>query len=123
MDQQHVLVVEDHAVLRGTIRDLLEAHFSGFSVLEAETGEEALDVAAVHRPGIVLMDITLPGMNGLETTRRLKARLPEVCVVIVTIHENAKYREDALAVGASAYVLKHRMGQELVPVLNSLLPG
>ena len=122
MDHQTLLIVEDHAVLRSTIRDLLETHFRGFSVLEAETGEEALTLAATHPPEIVLMDISLPGINGLEATRRLKERFPKVRVVIVTIHDNATYREDAMSAGASAYVLKRRMGQELVPVLSGLLP-
>jgi DNA-binding NarL/FixJ family response regulator len=116
-----ILIVEDHDAVRVSLRDWLRAVFPRCHVLEAATGEEA--VAAIDRqhPPLVVMDIGLPGMNGIETTRRIKAAAPEAQIVILTIHDGEAYRADATAAGASAFVPKSRMQTELVPALMALL--
>jgi len=116
-----VLIVEDHDTVRASLREWLGLAFPGWAFLEAKSGEEALDLACAQHPALVLMDIGLPKMNGIEATRRIKAALPSVSVVILTIYEDEAYRADAALAGASAYVAKRKMQSELVPVLTALL--
>ncbi len=116
-----ILIVEDHSLVRHSLGDLLSILFPQWVVLEAESGEEALALSAQCAPGLVLMDVALPGINGLETTRRLKASIPAALVVILSTYEAAEYEASALSAGASAYVAKRTMHTRLVPVLQELL--
>ncbi|GAB4557383.1 MAG: hypothetical protein Kow0047_01680 [Anaerolineae bacterium] len=116
-----ILIVDDHQVLRTALRKWLSLYFPECRYLEATTGEEALELAARERPSIVLMDIGLPGMSGIEATLRIREISPTSHVIIVTIHEEPEYEEDALAAGATAYVSKFQMGFELIPLLQRLL--
>jgi DNA-binding NarL/FixJ family response regulator len=116
-----ILIVEDHDAVRTSLRELLCATFPGCSFLEARTGEEALAMASAYPPHIVLMDLALPGMNGIEAVRHLKASAPDAQVVMLTIHEDAEYKLGASAAGASAYVTKGEMHSSLVPILTALL--
>ena len=115
------LIVEDHKSLRKSLRHLFSAFFPNSFILEAKDGEEALSFAFWHRPDIVLMDIAMPGINGIESTQRIKKELPMTQVVILTIHENPEYRADALAAGASTFIPKRKMGTDLFPSLSDLL--
>ncbi len=117
-----ILIVEDHDAVRGSLRAWLEALFPQCCVIEAASGEEAVALAQINPPCIVVMDIGLPGMSGIEATRRIKAVVPAAQVVILTIHEDQAYRIDAAAAGASAYVPKTRMQTKLLPTMMSLLP-
>ena len=119
--QATILVVEDHDAVRRSLRDWLEVAFPGCRVVEAASGEEAIAIAQARSPRLVVMDIGLPGMNGIEATRRIKAVVPAAQVVILTIHEGEAYRADAAAAGASAYVPKRTMQTELLPTLAALL--
>jgi DNA-binding NarL/FixJ family response regulator len=105
------------------MRDWLEIEFPQCRVIEAASGEEAITLARIESPRLVVMDIRLPGMNGIETTRQIKAALPLAQIVMLTIHTGDIYRADARAAGASAYVTKPRMHRELVPTLAALLGG
>lgn len=116
-----VLIVEDHEAVRASLRDWLSVVFQHWGLLEAKSGEEAVDLARRHNPDIILMDISLPGMNGIETTRRIKAAVPQAQVVMLTIHEAPEYQADAMAAGASAYIVKRHMHRDLIPVLQRLL--
>ncbi len=116
-----ILVVEDHDAVRRALRDWLEVEFSQCRVIEAASGEEAIALLQNEPPRLVLMDITLQAMNGIEAVRQIKATLPSVQVVMLTIHESDTYRADAAAAGASAYVPKRTMQTELVPTLTGLL--
>ena len=116
-----VLIVEDHDVMRATLRDWLGSALPDCLLLEAGSGEEAINLVRTHMPPVVLMDIGLPRMNGIETTRWIKALAPEVQVVMLTIHEASVYQRDAEAAGASGYVLKRKMHSDLVPVVAELL--
>ena len=80
-------------------------------------------MARIESPRLVVMDMHLPGMNGIETTRQIKAALPFTQIVMLTIHTCDIYRADARAAGASAYVTKQGMHSELVPTLAALLAG
>jgi len=117
-----VLIAEDHEVLRTTLRDWISAIFPNISVLEAKTGEEALSLTFDHLPDIILMDVSMPRINGIEATQRIKETMPQTKVIIVTVHESLEYQSDAAAAGASAYITKRKMGTDLIPVLRRLLP-
>jgi DNA-binding NarL/FixJ family response regulator len=116
-----ILIVEDHHVLRRTLRGWLETQLPGCSILEATTGEEALLMAQDDPPKIVIMDIGLPGISGLETTKQLKATIPTTKVVVLTKYEGEAYRLHAAVNGANAYVWKDAMLTELLPTLSALL--
>jgi len=116
-----VLIVEDHDAVRAALRDWLSVVFQDWGFLEAKSGEEAVDLARRNSPDVILMDIGLPGMNGIEATRRIKAAVPQAQVVMLTIHEAPEYQADAAAAGASAYILKRHMHSELIPALQRLL--
>jgi DNA-binding NarL/FixJ family response regulator len=117
------LIVEDHALVRTALREWLMGVFPGCHFLAVGSGEEAIALANSHAFDVVLMDIGLPGMSGLEATRRVKQILPQVKVVILTLYDTTEYRAEAGAAKANAYVLKQTMSTDLVPLLESLLPG
>ena len=116
-----ILIVEDHEAVRRSLRDWLEVEFPQCRVIEAASGEEAIALIRGESPRLVLMDISLPGMSGVEATRRIKAALPSTQIVMLTIHEDDAHRADATAAGASAYVPKRVMQTELIPTLTALL--
>lgn len=116
-----ILIVEDHEKVRRALRKLLEVKYSQYQVIEACSGEEALNLTLAESPQLVIMDITLPGMSGIEATRRIRATTSPPPVVMFTVHEDDIYREEAEAAGAIAYVPKHALQSELLPQLSSLL--
>ncbi len=121
MSRRIVLVVDDHAVLRGLLKSLLRRWFPGVGVVEALDGETAVSLAAEMRPDVVIMDITLPGMNGIEATRLLKAGLPNTSVIMLSVHELDAYRRDAIAAGADAYISKRHIHSALQGSLARIL--
>ena len=116
-----IMIVEDHPGLRKTLGDWLRAVFPQCLVIEAESGEDAVALGHAAPPHVIVMDIGLPGMNGIETTRAIKTVMPETCVVMLSIYEEDNYRQDARLAGASAYVAKRTMQTDLAPVLQGLL--
>ncbi len=116
-----ILIVEDHDQVRTLLKDWLSPIFSGHEFLEATTGEAAVTLAGDRLPEMVLMDIKLPQMDGIETTRHIKAISPQSRVVMLTIYEAFDYQAAAGAAGADAYVPKRTMHSELVPVMVQLL--
>lgn len=118
-----ILVVEDHDTVRRSLREWLEAVFPQCRVIEAASGEEAITIAQAKLPSVVVMDIGLQQMNGIEATRHIKAAVPTAQIVMLTIHEDEAYRADATTAGASAYVAKRTMQTELLPTLAALLSG
>ena len=116
-----ILIVEDHEAVRASLRNLLVASFADFQFLEAATGEEAMALVRSHRPEIVLIDIGLPEMSGIEATRHIKTEVPKTKVVVMTIHEAPDYHTDADAVGASGFLLKKEISSKLVPLFVELL--
>jgi DNA-binding NarL/FixJ family response regulator len=116
-----ILIVEDHDEVRRSLQDWLKIEFPQCRVIEAASGEEAIALIQVESPRLVIMDITLPGMNGIEAARQIKATLPSVQIVMLTIHDSDAHRAGAAAAGASAYVSKRAMSTELLPTLAALL--
>ncbi|TAN49718.1 MAG: response regulator transcription factor, partial [Betaproteobacteria bacterium] len=116
-----VLIVEDHATLRATLRDWLENTVPGVSVLSAGSAEEALDTVARVGADVVLMDIGLPGVNGIEGTRLFRLRAPDTVVVMLSIIDDRAHVADALDAGAVAFVSKRTMRHDLLPALHAAL--
>jgi len=116
-----ILIVDDHDRVRTTLHDWLSVVFPEYTVFEAKDGEEAVNKTIAQTPSLVLMDIGLPIMNGIEATRMIKAASPETKVVIFTIHESPQYQTDAVLAGASGYVVKRKMYSELLPMMKKLL--
>lgn len=118
-----VLLVDDHTLIRKGISMLMD-QWEGFEVVgEARNGEEAIELALRLRPDIILMDIYMPRLNGLEATRRIKALLPEIKVVILTIADDDETIEAAFAAGAEGYLLKTVEPQQLFYLLLDVARG
>lgn len=115
-----VLVVDDHAILRDGIRSLLESQEDILVIGEAENGMEAIELVKRDPPDIVLMDISMPQMNGLEATRFIHDHYPQVKVLILTQHDNPEYITPALQAGAAGYVLKRSGRRELLNALSQI---
>lgn len=120
MPDIRVLVVDDHAILRDGICSLLERQPGITVVGEAGTGREALARAGELLPDIVLMDVAMPEMDGLEATRRIKEIYPHIKVLILTQHDNREYIGPLLQAGASGYVLKRSGGREVVTAIRQV---
>jgi two-component system response regulator NreC len=118
-----VLLADDHAILRDGVRALLHDEPDMAVVGEADNGRWAVDQARTLRPDVVLMDIGMPLLSGLEATRQIKKENPSTRVLILTMHENAEYIQQVLAAGASGYVLKHAAGKELVNAIRAVAQG
>ncbi|MBI4282673.1 MAG: response regulator transcription factor [Chloroflexi bacterium] len=118
-----VLVVDDHAMVREGISLLLKAHPDMEVVGEATDGSEALEKVTELCPDVVLMDITMPKMSGLEATQQIKKVFPEMQVLALTVHGGAEYFFRILAAGASGYILKGGTSAELVTAIRALHQG
>jgi len=116
------LIADDNDVFRGEIKRLLEGE-PEVCVAEAGDGEEALRLAQELRPDIVLMDVVMPRMDGLEATRRIKAVQPETKVIILTVYDEEPYREAARESSADAFLLKKTVMAELIPTIGALVPA
>jgi DNA-binding NarL/FixJ family response regulator len=118
-----LLLVDDHAVVREGLRALLASDPRFEIVGEASEGVGALTAAASLDPDVVVMDISLPGVNGVQATKRLKSQNPSARVVALTIHEESGYLRSLLDAGASGYVLKRSAASELVRALQVVGDG
>jgi DNA-binding NarL/FixJ family response regulator len=118
-----VIIAEDHTLVREGTREILEREQDIQVVGEAARGDEAVRQALEHNPDVLLMDMRMPGMNGIEATREVSAQAPSVKVLILSAHEDEDYVREALAVGASGYLLKTAPGRELVEGIRAVASG
>lgn len=123
MTKIKLLLVDDHAVVRSGLRMLLENETDLDLVGEAGSGKEALALVPHLMPDVVIMDITLPDMSGIEVTQQLKQAHPDIAVVALTIHEDQQYFFEMLRVGASAYVPKRAAPDDLITAIRSAYRG
>ena len=115
--KRRVLIAEDHKMMREGLRSLLEERLGYECVAEANDGEEAVIKAGEFHPDIVIMDIALPNLNGIEATRQIKSHHPEIEVVVVSMHATRNYVLQVLQAGASAYLLKDSAFDDLAAAL------
>lgn len=123
MARIRILLAEDHAVLREGLRLVLEMQPDLQVVGEAGDGQEAVEKARALRPDLVLMDIAMPRLNGVEATRRIKRYCPETKVVALTQYQDREYVLPILQAGADGYILKQSDSQELVKGVHAVLCG
>jgi DNA-binding NarL/FixJ family response regulator len=118
-----ILLAEDHLVVREGLRRLLEAEKDMRVVGEAATGEEAVERSLSSLPDLVLMDISLPGLNGIEATRRIKAAQPAVSVLVLSAFDNEEFIFAVLEARAAGYLLKNMRGREIVNAIRAVVDG
>ena len=122
-EKHSILIVDDHHIIRKTLRQWLYGVYPGATIVEASSGEEALSVMADNPVQLVLMDLHLPGMNGIEAVRAIKANNPDTYVVMLTVQEGQHYRTTAAKAGANAYVVKRQMYEDLIPAISGIMEG
>ncbi len=118
-----VLLADDHTLVRAGIRALLEKLPGDEVAGEASDGREVIDLIKAHQPDVVLMDISMPGLNGLQALARITRDFPQVRVIILSMHHNDEYVMQALKSGASGYLLKRAATAELPVALKSVVGG
>jgi NarL family two-component system response regulator LiaR len=122
-EQITVLLVDDHALVRQGVRAFLETQQDISVVAEAASGEEAVGLAAEHAPDVALVDLIMPGMDGVEVTRRLRARSPRTNVVVLTSYHDDEHVFPAIRAGALSYILKEIGPQELADAIRRAAAG
>jgi DNA-binding NarL/FixJ family response regulator len=123
MSIARVLLVEDHVVVRQGIKALFSDEPDLEIVGEADDGRAALQSVSELEPDVVLMDISMPGLNGIEATRQIRQSYPEVKVVVLSMHSNEEYVFQVLRAGASGYVLKQSDSSEVLTAIRAALAG
>ena len=123
MKRIRILLADDHAVVRQGFRMILSAHSDLEIIGEAGNGREAVDLAASLRPDVVVMDVTMPELNGIEATRRLTADNPHVRVVALSMHKDSVYVREILRAGARGYLLKDSVADDLVAAVRAVAGG
>lgn len=123
MDKTRVLLAEDHTIVRKGLRSLLDKETGIKVVGEAEDGRKAIVKAEELHPDVVVMDIAMPGLNGLEATRQIKKRFPDMKIIILTMHANEEYILQSLKAGASGYLVKKAAPAELISAINAVHKG
>ena len=115
------LIVEDNSTYRQSLKELLCTRFSSMDVEEAADGEEALERIAALVPDIIFMDIKLPGENGLQITKKVKAKYPAIIVIMLTYYDLPEHREAAFQCGANHFLSKGTSTQEVVELVQSII--
>src|SRR5919198_1965013 len=123
MPPVRLLLVDDHALIRGGLSALLSSQDDFAVVGEAEDAESALAQARALTPDIVLMDIELPGEDGVSATQRLKMEMPDLTVVILTVHDDSQTLFEAIKAGAQGYLVKNVRSRELLEQLRGMARG
>jgi DNA-binding NarL/FixJ family response regulator len=118
-----ILIADDHALVREGLRTMLSGEDGIEVIAEANDGRQALTLCRELGPDLVLMDVRMPVMDGLEATRKIKQEMPKTSVMMVTMHENPDYLFEAVKAGAAGYVLKDASGERLLSAVRRTLEG
>jgi DNA-binding NarL/FixJ family response regulator len=121
LPQLVVLIVDDSLPMRTALCDLMALSYPSSIILQAESAEQALQMVISQPPDLVLMDIALPGMDGLTCLAEILRIHPHVCSVVISYHEEQPYHQKALDAGADTYVVKRRLYIDLMPAIKNLL--
>lgn len=123
MSAIRVLVADDHTIIRSGLRLLLERH-SGFEVVgEAADGRQTLELAESLRPDVVVLDIAMPNLNGIEAAKQIAAKLPKVSVIVLSMHSDESYVLRALKAGARGYLLKDSAESDIINAIRAVSQG
>jgi DNA-binding NarL/FixJ family response regulator len=118
-----ILIADDHELVRRGLATELTQIPGWVVVAEAANGREAVDLAAKHRPDVIVLDLTMPDLNGLEATRQILSAEPSARVLVLTAHESEQLVREVLSAGAQGYVLKSDAGRVLISAVEALLDG
>lgn len=121
--KQRIMIVEDHTLLRAGLRALLLQDPEIEIVGESDNGRDAIRLVGKLKPHLVIMDLSMPGMNGIEATRSIKRHYPETRVLVLTLHKTEEYIHESLGAGANGYILKDATHDELRVAVRSILNG
>ncbi|HJS20395.1 MAG TPA: response regulator transcription factor [Anaerolineales bacterium] len=119
----HILLVDDHAVVRSGLRMLLENERDVEIIGEASSAQDAIEAAMTLKPNVILMDIGLPDLSGIDATREIRKRVPDSAIVALTIHEDEEYFFKMLEAGATGYVPKRAAPEELLTAIRAAATG
>lgn len=123
MNKIRVLLADDHAILREGISALLSLQNDIEIIAQASNGQEAIEMAKKLNPDVVLMDISMPLMDGLEATRRIKKDNPKIKVLVLTEHDNNEYILSTVKAGSDGYLPKRAVGQDLLTAIRAIYQG
>jgi two-component system response regulator NreC len=123
MNKIRLMLVDDHEVVRVGLKTFLQTQEDFDVVAEASNGEEAISRAMEMHPDVILMDITMPGVDGLEATRRLRVLCPKSLILALTVHDDKQYFMQMLAAGASGYITKQAAGDDLISAIHTIFAG
>jgi two-component system response regulator NreC len=123
MKKIRLMLVDDHEVVRVGLKTFLQTQEDFEVVAEASNGEEAVNRAMTSHPDVILMDITMPGVDGLEATRRLRILSPKSLILALTVHDDKQYFMQMLAAGASGYITKQAAGDDLIAAIHTVFAG
>jgi two-component system response regulator NreC len=123
MKKIRLMLVDDHEVVRVGLKNFLQTQEDFEVVAEASDGEEAVSRAMTTHPDVILMDITMPGIDGLEATRRLHVLSPKCLILALTVHDDKQYFMQMLAAGASGYITKQAAGDDLIAAIHAISAG
>tara|TARA_B100001059_G_scaffold85131_1_gene83211 strand:- start:87 stop:695 length:609 start_codon:yes stop_codon:yes gene_type:complete len=120
---KRLLIVDDHEVVRSGLKRLLENNKDISHIAECASGEEAYSYLYDNEVHIIIMDISMPGKGGIETTHQIKKRYPEIKIIILSMHDNPMMISKAISAGANAYILKNEISDNLLDALDKLIHG
>lgn len=118
-----VLIVDDHAIVRAGLRALIHSESTMELAGEASGGYEAIDLIEKIQPDVLVLDLSMPDLDGIAVTRQIKPRFPDMRILILTIHEDQALLREAIKAGASGYILKHAAESELIAAIQRIVHG
>jgi two-component system, NarL family, response regulator LiaR len=118
-----VMLADDHPLVRQALKSLLETRANMKIIAEAANGEEAVNLAAKLQPRVIIMDIGMPVMNGLEATRKIKARNPNIAILVLTVHTDREHILGILDAGAAGYLTKVVFGDDVIRAIEAIVAG
>lgn len=118
-----IFIVDDHPVFRGGLKNILETDNLFEVIGEASSGEEALEKILLNQPDLLIMDINMPGIDGIETTKKIKNMIPDLKILMLTMYTDEAYLKASLQVGASGYVIKRAVDTELITAIKTIIRG
>ncbi len=118
-----ILIADDHTLFRNGLRLLLEHYLPGWMVIEAENGNEAIWQTNQRKPDVILMDINMPLMNGIEATKKIMECHPEACIIALTMHGDESYHQQMIEAGAKGFLLKNSSPDEVILAIEKVCDG